>query len=115
VADGRLFTDATEERLRAWLAPLPDIEGVECWTTNDVRPEREGTWLKLSAAMAQAAEIDLAVAFIKTTGLRLLLDDLRAALGRDETRSRPPARLRVLTSDADSDEVGRAFRLMSAT
>src|SRR5258707_382818 len=124
VVDGRHFTDATEERIRRWVSPLTDVEGIECWTTKDARPERQETWLnaivrrrpaaankivtgeranpflpKLSAAMAQATEIDLAVAFVKATGLRLLLDDLHSALGHDEARTRPPARLRVLTSD----------------
>lgn len=121
---GRHFTDATEARMRAWLDSLPDVADVECWTTPDRRPGRDETWLnvlvrrrapkadklitgershpflpQLRAAMAQADEIDLAVAFIKTTGLRLLLQDLHAALGQDEERVRPPARLRVLTSD----------------
>ena len=49
--------------------------------------------------MAQAAEIDLSVAFIKTTGIRLLLDDMNAALGHDDAIERTPARLRILTSD----------------
>ncbi|RAU22708.1 DEAD/DEAH box helicase [Paramagnetospirillum kuznetsovii] len=121
---GRHFTDATEARLTAWLTGLPDIESVECWITTDKRPDRNESWLnalvkrkavvqaklitgeaahpflpQLCAAMAQADEIDLAVAFIKTTGLRLLLQDLHAALGLDEARSRRPARLRVVTSD----------------
>lgn len=122
--DGRHFTDATEERLRHWLTDLPDVVGIEFWTTNDARPDRQDIWLnaiirrapvasrhlitgelanpflpQLSAAMAQAAEIELAVAFIKITGLRLLIDDLHAALGHDGQRSLPPARMRVLTSD----------------
>lgn len=121
---GRHFTDATEARLAAWLEGIPDIASIECWTTEDKRPGRSETWLnalvrrspvaaaklitgeqahpflpQLCAAMAQADEIDLAVAFIKTTGLRLLLQDLHAALGEDEERARPPARLRVVTSD----------------
>ena len=122
--DGRHFTDATEERLLEWLAELPDVGFQDVWTTEDVRADRQEIWLnviirrkstpvdklitgqqcnpflpQLSAAMARATEIDLAVAFIKTTGLRLLLDDLYTALGHDEQRDRQPARLRLLTSD----------------
>ena len=121
---GRHFTDATEARMRSWLDSLPDVGVVECWITPDRRPGRNETRFnvlvrrlappaaklitgectdpflpQLRAAMAQADEIDLAVAFIKTTGLRLLLQDLHAALGQNEERARPPARLRVLTSD----------------
>ena len=122
--DGRHFTDATEERLLEWVAELPDVESRDVWTTEDVRADRQETWLnaiirrqstpveklitgqqfnpflpQLSAAIAQATEIDLAVAFIKTTGLRLLLDDLHTALGHGEISDRPPARMRLLTSD----------------
>jgi HKD family nuclease len=39
------------------------------------------------------------VAFVKTTGLRLLLPDLQAALGCGEAGARRPARVRVVTSD----------------
>ena len=124
VHDGRHFTDATEARLRVWLSGITDVSTIDCWTTLDARPDRDEAWLntiirrnsvpvaklitgekenpflpQLSAAMSQAAEIDLAVAFIKTTGLRLLLDDLNAALGHDEAGKRTTARLRVLTSD----------------
>uniref|UniRef100_UPI0035B0A158 DEAD/DEAH box helicase family protein n=1 Tax=Stella sp. TaxID=2912054 RepID=UPI0035B0A158 len=122
--DGRHFTDATEGRLRTWLAKLPGSLPADLWTSQDVRADRTDVWLnaivrrspvnavrlitgeqsnpflpQLSAAIAQAAEIELAVAFIKTTGLRLLLEDLHTALGHGEPRDRPPARLRVLTSD----------------
>ena len=121
---GRNFTDATEAQLRAWLEPIPAIQSITCWTTDDQRTDRPEIWLnalvrrapiaadklitgeasspflpQLSAAMAQADEVDLAVAFVKATGLRLLLDDLQTALGLGEVRARPPARLRVLTSD----------------
>lgn len=52
----------------------------------------------LSKAMSRATEIDIAVAFIKATGLALLMDDLVAALGRRDEAGTPP-RIRVLTSD----------------
>jgi 2-polyprenyl-3-methyl-5-hydroxy-6-metoxy-1,4-benzoquinol methylase len=44
-AAGRHFTDATEARLRDWLALLPDRSGLECWLTPDERPHRTETWL----------------------------------------------------------------------
>src|SRR5690606_29523205 len=96
--DGRHFTDATEERLRLWMADLPEVASIDCWTTRDARPDRQEAWLnavarrggvaagklvsggpadhflpQLSRAAAQATEIDIAVAFIKATGLRLLI------------------------------------------
>lgn len=122
--NGRHFTDATEARLRFWLAKLADIDSVECWLTQDQRPERKENWLnaiirrcrvlpaklfsgernhpflpQLCASIAQADEIDFTVAFIKATGLRLLLRDLQVALTPGEASTRQPARLRVVTSD----------------
>lgn len=122
--NGRHFTDATEARLRFWLAKLADVDSVECWLTQDQRPERQESWLnaiirrhrvlptklftgehdhpflpQLCASIAQADEIDFTVAFIKATGLRLLLRDLQMALNPEENSTRQPARLRVVTSD----------------
>jgi SAM-dependent methyltransferase len=113
-AEGRHFTDATEARLRDWLAALPEVAGIDCWLTPDHRPDRPDTWLnalmrrdtapaaklvtgeptnpflpKLCDAIAHADEIDLAVSFVKITGLRMLLPDLHAALGRTEEPTRP--------------------------
>ena len=121
---GRHFTDATESRLRSWLRMCPQIESIDCWVTHDQRPDRDENWLnalvrrrtipatklvtgeqenpfllQLCAAIAQADEIDLAVAFVKVTGLRLLLPDLHLALTQNELRTRAPARLRIVTSD----------------
>lgn len=121
---GRHFTDANEERLRTWLAILADVDSVECWITEDQRPGRKESWMnaliqrssvlpaklitgerdhpflpQLCASIAQADEIDFTVAFIKQTGLRLLLPDLQAALVPGDDGNRKPARLRVLTSD----------------
>ena len=134
---GRHFTDANEERVVKWLAELTDVESHTLWTTQDIRPERQEVWLnaivrrcaavanrlitgeksnpllpQLSAAIASAAEIDLAVAFIKTTGLRLLLQDLHSALNPEEQRNRPRARLRVLTSDYLDVTDPEALRLL---
>lgn len=122
--NGRHFTDATEARLRAWIAPLANVESVECWITKDQRPDRRENWLnalihrrtslpaklvtgerehpflpQLCSSIATADEIDFAVAFVKTTGLRLLLPDLQVALGCGEAGARWPARVRVVTSD----------------
>ncbi|HRQ48738.1 MAG TPA: DEAD/DEAH box helicase family protein, partial [Rhodocyclaceae bacterium] len=134
---GRHFTDATEPRLRKWLDGLSDIETVECWITHDRRPDRNERWLnalihrrtlaaaklftgeaqhpflpQLCTAIASADEIDLAVAFIKTTGLRMLLPDLHDALEQDGIRARPPARLRILTSDYLDVTDPEALRLL---
>ncbi|MFD2450775.1 DEAD/DEAH box helicase family protein [Ideonella paludis] len=57
--------------------------------------------------MSSATEIDLAVAFIKTTGLRLLLPDLQAALESESGR-----RVRVLTSDYLDITDPEALRLL---
>ena len=103
VHDGRHFTDANDTTLRAWLVPLPELSSVQTWITEDVRPERPGKWINalvvrqvrhpapvrklvtggndpflphLSHAMAQATEVDIAVAFINATGMRLLMPDL---------------------------------------
>jgi superfamily II DNA or RNA helicase/HKD family nuclease len=132
----RHFTDATEPRLRSWLTGLGDVESIRCWTTADQRPGRSEQWLNalvrrqsaehsrvvaggsnhflphLCAAIAQADEIDFAVAFIKVTGLRLLLPDLLSALNADRTRSRPPARFRVVTSDYLDVTDPEALRLL---
>jgi SAM-dependent methyltransferase len=100
-AEGRHFTDATEARLRDWLAVLPEVAAIDCWLTPDQRPNRPETWLnalvrrdtapaaklvtgeqtnpflpQLCDAIAHADEIDLAVSFVKVAGLPILLPDL---------------------------------------
>ena len=57
--------------------------------------------------MSQATEVDLAVAFIKTTGLRLLLPDLQTAL-----ESKAGRKVRVLTSDYLDITDPEALRLL---
>lgn len=120
--EGRNFTDADEATLRMWLAPLADAEVASVWTTPDARHGRTEQWLNavvvkkaapsaklviggadpflphLSRAMSGATDIGLAVSFVKTLGLRLLIEDLRSALRLQEGEG-PPARVRVLTSD----------------
>jgi len=134
---GRQFTDATESRLQSWLAGLPNIESVDYWITQDQRPSRPQAWLnalvrrktsetdklltgepdhsffpQLSTAIARADEIDFAVAFVKTTGLRLLLPELQTAINRNAIPTRPAPRLRVLTSDYLDVTDPEALRLL---
>ncbi|MCK6412098.1 MAG: DUF3427 domain-containing protein [Azonexus sp.] len=119
---GRHFTDADESRLAAWLTGIPDIVSNETWITGDQRPDRSERWLnallfrapvphekliiggrdhpflpQLSQAIARADEIDMTVAFIKSSGLRQLMPDFQEALARATPAN--PVRLRILTSD----------------
>ena len=134
--NGRHFTDVSEAQLRSWVTVLPDLGGVECWLTTDQRPGRSEQWLNaivlrapqkkdrlitggadpflphLCAAMNQASEVELAVAFVKTTGLRLLLPDLHGALAQDGSRKGGPARVRILTSDYLDVTDPEALRLL---
>lgn len=129
---GRRFTDVDESQLATWFSALTAVINVKIWHTYDVRPGRSDSWLnglirrapatadrlitggdsnhflpKLCAAISTASEIDLAVAFIKSTGLRLLLPDLHSALNGSQTLNDdsesglivPAARLRIITSD----------------
>jgi len=128
---GRRFTDADESQVADWLAALPELARSDIWVTDDQRPDRVEKWTNvlatkasrpqrrlvtgdrdhflphLSEAMSQATEVDLAVAFIKTTGLRLLLPDLQAAL-----ESKAGQRVRVLTSDYLDITDPEALRLL---
>ena len=135
--NGRQFTDATQARLQSWIAVLPDIESVDFWITQDQRPNRTESWLnalihrktsetdklltgepdhaffpQLSTAIARADEIDFAVAFVKATGLRLLLPELQTAINRSPTPTRPAPRLRVVTSDYLDVTDPEALRLL---
>lgn len=42
---GRPFTDATEQRLRAWLTPLPGVTQVHTWLSADQRQGESQSWL----------------------------------------------------------------------
>lgn len=131
----RHFTDANEERLNSWTSSLVDVESREAWITHDQRPERDERWLnailrrsalpvrkliiggrqhpflpQLSQAIAHADEIDMTVAFIKSSGLRLLLPELQAAQKRTDTAH--PLRLRILTSDYLDVTDPEALRLL---
>ena len=122
--DGRHFTDLDENALRVLLKNLCHVEKIDCWQTLDQRPGRSDKWLNalvrrkaqlsdklitggphhpflpsLLAGIRQATEIDLAVAFIKSTGLRLLFSDLKEAIEPSENGPQFPARLRIITSD----------------
>jgi len=133
---GRRFTDADEETLRGWLSSLALVSSVETWVSEDERPDRSEHWINgivvkavpasrklvtggndpflphLSQAMARAGEIDIAVAFIKATGIRLLLPDLLAALQPAVDGTPPNRRVRVLTSDYLDVTDPEALRLL---
>lgn len=128
---GRRFTDADEATLQRWIQALPRVVATEIWLTVDQRPGRAERWTNalirratdpvrrlvtgdadhflphLSQAFAQATDVDLAVAFIKTTGLRLLLPDLQAVLDQGSGH-----RVRVLTSDYLDITDPQALRLL---
>jgi superfamily II DNA or RNA helicase/SAM-dependent methyltransferase/SOS-response transcriptional repressor LexA len=116
----RHFTDANEEIVNHWVNGLSDLKGIRTWRSPDKRPGRDEQWLnivltkqpaphekltiggrehhflpKLCHAIKAADRVDLAVAFVKTTGLSLLTPDLVGALQRQSGS----ARLRILTSD----------------
>jgi len=67
---------------------------------------------QLCDAIAHADEIDLAVSFVKVTGLRMLLPELQTALSRTEEPTRPPARVRIVTSDYLDVTDPEALRLL---
>ncbi len=102
------------EHIVDWMAALPALGPIEIWEVEHSSQGSPQQWLhvravrqpklvtggkgnpflpQLRTAIRDAVEIDLAVAFIKTTGLRLLLPDLQEALDRDAVQ------LRVVTSD----------------
>ena len=133
---GRRFTDADDATLRGWFAVMPQVSFIETWITDDKRPDRADKWINalvvrspaparklviggddpflphLSQAMARATEIDIAVAFIKTTGIRLLMPDLLAALLPLAEPGGPIRRVRVLTSDYLDVTDPEALRLL---
>lgn len=135
--DGRTFTDADDDQVRAWLGYLANAERVEIWRSPDARPERAEEWVNAIAvkssvprrklvtggadpflphllkATSGATEIAIAVSFVKTTGLRLLMTELEAALRQDSEGGRTPARLRVLTSDYLGVTDPEALRILS--
>lgn len=131
VHGGRRFTDADEATLRQWFDRWPDVHQLDLWLTDDQRPDRAERWTNalvtrapvtsqrlvtggadhflphLSEAFARATHADLAVAFIKTTGLRLLLPDLESMVDAGA-----PQRVRVLTSDYLDITDPEALRLL---
>ncbi|WP_428503570.1 DUF3427 domain-containing protein [Roseateles sp.] len=131
IHNGRRFTDANEELIRQWFATLPGVLGIDVWLTKDQRPDRDDSWINviarrepvtaqrlvtggtdhflphLSEAFSRSTHVDLAVAFIKATGLRLLLPELQAVADAGEGY-----RLRVLTSDYLDITDPEALRLL---
>lgn len=137
---GRRFTDAHEEQVGEWLRDLGDIRLKDFWHSHDQRQDRDDKWLNavitkdkrlvtggpdspflphLLKSISTASEIEMAVAFTKSTGLNLLLTDLELALtGSPEVEGntgRIPAQLRFLTSDyldiTDPDALRRLMLL----
>jgi superfamily II DNA or RNA helicase/SAM-dependent methyltransferase/SOS-response transcriptional repressor LexA len=131
VHGGRRFTDADEATVQQWFRQWADVHQVDVWLTDDQRPHRTERWTNamatrkpvprqrlvtggadhflphLSEAFTWATQADLAVAFIKTTGLRLLLPDLESMVGAGA-----PQRVRVLTSDYLDITDPEALRLL---
>lgn len=129
----RHFTDADEQRLAVWTQQLSGLSRTHYWSSEDQRPGRAEQWLNallhkapsklvtggdehpflphLCAAIHRAHKVDMAVAFIKTTGLRLLLPDLLESLQRSGSKL-PPAQLRILTSDYLDVTDPEALRLL---
>jgi superfamily II DNA or RNA helicase/HKD family nuclease/SOS-response transcriptional repressor LexA len=129
--DGRRFTDADEPTVRAWLGAMPEFQRIEVWQTQDQRPDRTESWTNalafraagpdqrlvtggddhflphLSAAFARSNQADLAVSFVKTSGLRLLWPDLQAMAEAGGIH-----RVRVLTSDYLDITDPEALRLL---
>ncbi len=118
--NGRHFTDANESIAEQWLEDLQELESCRMWRSDDQRPDRDEQWLnilltkssvahsklttggrehhflpKLCQSIKAADQVDMAVAFVKTTGLNLLFPDLVNALQREPE----PSRVRILTSD----------------
>lgn len=136
---GRRFTDADEEQLREWLATVDGVADIKIWYTRDQRPGRDEQWINLLACRAEAPrqrlvtggqdhflphllaaingarKIDMAVAFVMTGGLDLLIDDLHVKLqpSSEHEAAFMPARVRILTSDYfDVTDVEALRRLM---
>lgn len=129
--EGRSFTDANADTIRAWFSALADLQHIDVWQTQDQRPDRLEAWTNaivhraggpdrrlitggadhflphLSAAFGQATHVDLAVAFVKTSGLRLLMSDLQAKVDDDNSNQ-----VRVLTSDYLDITDPEALRLL---
>jgi len=124
IKDGRHFTDLTELALRRFFSDFSEVLSIDCWQTPDARSDRSEIWLNaiirrkhheggrlitggnqnpflpsLLEGIRQATEIEMAVAFIKATGLRLLFADLKDTLDPAPESQRVPARLRIITSD----------------
>ncbi len=134
--NGRHFTDANRTILSAWLEGLQEFAQADYWVTDNQRPGRHDEWINaivfrrhlqseklvtggenpflphLCAAIRHASEIDIAVAFTKVTGLRLLLPDLHDALVADLDASHSRARIRFLTSDYLDVTDPEAMRLL---
>jgi len=121
--DQRHFTDLDELGLRSLLKPLPTVDHVETWISQDQRQEREEQWLnglivkgpikkqklitggndpflpRLAHEITKATHIDISVSFVMASGLKLLLPDLQSALSPEAESQRCKASVRILTCD----------------
>ena len=127
----RHFTDADEGAVRLWFNKLNGVQDLQVWATQDRRPDRTEWWTNaiawrtetpdqrlvtggedhflphLSEAFSQSNQADLAVAFVKSTGLRLLMPDLQSMVAEGTSNC-----LRVLTSDYLDITDPEALRLL---
>ncbi|MBI2567367.1 MAG: DEAD/DEAH box helicase family protein [Candidatus Schekmanbacteria bacterium] len=135
--EGRRFTDANDAILQAWIASLPEVDQLESWHSDGLEPAGAAKkWINalvtrrpaspsklvtggenpflphLCSAISRATDVDVAVAFIKVTGLRLLLPELYGVLLPSTEAVRLPARVRVLTSDYLDVTDPEALRLL---
>jgi HKD family nuclease len=136
---GRWFTDADEDAIRSWFSTIAGLMRLDVWETQDQRPDRTESWTNaiawraetsdnrlvtggddhflphLSEAFSRSNQVDLAVAFVKSTGLRLLLPDLRRLLLPESSSlvaDQKSNRLRILTSDYLDITDPEALRLL---
>lgn len=50
--NGRYFSDFTEETMTALMGQVPELQVMETWITEDVRPGREERWINILARRA---------------------------------------------------------------
>ncbi len=51
---GRRFTDADETTVQRWFEVLPDVQTLDVWLTDDLRPDRTERWTNALATRAPA-------------------------------------------------------------
>ena len=43
--EGRYYTDYTEQSVETLFTPVPSLQKVDMWLTDDARPERNDRWI----------------------------------------------------------------------